>query len=130
MNAQAWLLDPKVRQAVHADDVCRHLVDSIHDAMEAGSITAADLGRHLKMTEAEVRLGISDPLSMRLGELLRVLDTLGITLFPAPPHRLTNRGAGDRDQPCAASYSEVSTSASVAATMSAIVTSGASSRRT
>ena len=59
MNAQAWLLDPKVRQAVHADDVCRHLVDSIHDAMEAGSITAADLGRHLKMTEAEVRLGIS-----------------------------------------------------------------------
>lgn len=84
MNAQAWLLDPTVRQAVHADDVCRHLVDSIHDAMEAGSITAADLGRHLKMTEAEVRLGISDPLSMRLGELLRVLDTLGITLCPAP----------------------------------------------
>ena len=29
MNAQAWLLDPKVRQAVHADDVVNELLIDI-----------------------------------------------------------------------------------------------------
>ncbi len=84
MDAQTWLLDPKVRQAVHADDVCRELVDAVHDAMASRGITAEALARHLGVAEEAVHQGIVDPMSLRLGDLLRVLDTLGITLSPLP----------------------------------------------
>lgn len=84
MNASTWLLDPKVRQAVHQDDVCRTLVDAMHDAMASRGITPSDLARHLGVAEHAIKDSITDPLSLRLSDLVRLLDTLNITLTPTP----------------------------------------------
>lgn len=77
-----WMADPKVSQAIHSDDLCRNLVDQMHDVMTARGITVADLARHLGLGEAAVRAAIVDPLQQPLASLARILSTLGLTLTP------------------------------------------------
>ena len=84
MDPHAWLLDPKIRQSIHEDDVCRHVIDAVHEAMMSRGVTARDLARHLGVKEKTIHAGIVDPLSLRVSDLLRVLDTLQITLAPMP----------------------------------------------
>lgn len=84
MDPHAWLLDPKIRQSIHEDDVCRHVVDAVHEAMTSRGVSPQDLARHLGVPEATIHAGIVDPLSLRVSDLLRVLDALQITLAPMP----------------------------------------------
>ncbi len=75
-----WIADPKVSQAIHADHVCRALVEGMHEVMSSRSITVKELATHLGMDENAVRAAIIDPLQQPLHVLVRMLTTLGLTL--------------------------------------------------
>lgn len=79
-----WMADPKVSQAVHADHVCRGLVEGMHEVMSSRSITVKELATHLGMDEDAVRAAIVDPLQQPLQVLVRMLTTLGLTLTTNP----------------------------------------------
>lgn len=80
METSYWALTPRVGDAIQSDVVTRDLVDAIHDAMVARSITAAHLARHLRQTEAEVRALLADPAAHPITDLVRVLRPLGLTV--------------------------------------------------
>lgn len=82
MSPETWMMDPKVRDEIAEDVLCRDLVDALHDAMRERGVSPAELAAHLGSEESEVRARLADPLGMPLNQAIRLLTPLGLSLAP------------------------------------------------
>lgn len=82
-SIDAWGVEPKLKEAIHDDELCRSIVDAVHDEMANRRVTTADMARHLGTTEDAVRAALSDPVGAPLHDLVRIMTPLGLTLVPS-----------------------------------------------